>query len=89
MSKLKANPNMITYWANLTKCAMCKHKEDEAHLLPVAKPERDKLQPNVSVKWAFHYSDTHGLPRNTLPRIIHNSVYDIENTMANVYGGDE
>lgn len=36
---------------------MCRHQEDEGHIL-----DSPDGKYNPSVKWLFHYEDTHGLP---------------------------
>lgn len=86
---MKANPAMIKMWSERTKCWMCKHRFDKPVLLPTEHPEHGKLQPNYNVEVLFHLQDTHGIPHDAVPRMILNSIYGIENTMANVYGGAE
>lgn len=86
-TKLQADPAMIKMWSERTKCWMCKHKFDKPVLLPVEKPTRDKLQPNINVQVAVHMMETHGMPTKDYPHnYVFNSIYGIENTFDNLYG---
>jgi hypothetical protein len=69
-TKYKANPNTILMWTNRTRCAMCKHKESEGHVL-----EGKQFTP--SSRWLFHYYDTHGLDPEMVSRWIFDSVYGL------------
>ena len=69
MTTLTANPATIQLWAARIKCFMCKHRKDEAHILP-----KGKFWP--SPKWMFHYQDTHGLPHEVVAEWIYKSVYE-------------
>lgn len=66
--KVKADPRRILMWAKRTRCAMCKHREAEGHILP-------GKEFTVSGCWLAHYEDTHGFPHDILVRYIWLSVY--------------
>lgn len=83
---LKANPELLKMWATRDKCWMCKHKFAKPVILPVEKIEHGKFQPNYNVDVLFHMHDTHGIPREAVPRMIFNSIYGIDNTLQSVYG---
>lgn len=74
---VKANPAVIKVWAERTKCAMCKHRKEEGHILP-----EGKYYPSPS--WLFHYEDTHGFPHDMLHKYIWNSVYGLPNELKNI-----
>lgn len=85
-STVKANPDIILHWAKHTKCVMCRHREDEGHILPVGKALKvlnmefklyGKNSPKFSTKWMFHYQDTHGLPYDLVMDWIWSSVYGL------------
>lgn len=70
----KAQPHMIVMLAEKKKCIMCRHKEEEGHILPSV---AGKFNP--SAKWAFHYEDTHGLPHEYVVDWLFKMVYQDEN----------
>ena len=86
-TKLVANPTMINMWAKRDKCWMCKKKFDRPVLLPVVEPKPGVLQPNINVEVSYHIMETHGMPTiDYVHNYVFNSIYDIENTMENLYG---
>lgn len=68
--KVQAKPEVISMWANLTKCWMCKHRKDEGHILP-----KGEFWP--SPNWMNHYEDTHGLPHDLVIDWIKKSAYGL------------
>lgn len=79
---VKANPYLITLWAERNKCAMCKHRKNEGHLLP-----KGKFYPSPA--WLFHYEDTHGLPHDITAEWLFESVYrdNNNNILIEKWGG--
>lgn len=67
--KYKANPVAIVQLADRKRCAMCKHREDEGHLLP----NKGSIWPSPA--WMLHYQDTHGLPHQVVREWIIGLVY--------------
>lgn len=80
MQTIYANPSAIEMWSQRTKCWMCKHKFDEPVLIPVDKPIKGKLQPNINAEVLFHLYDTHGLDPEVVRQWIIGSVYNLELT---------
>lgn len=77
---MKANPGMIKMWAERRKCAMCKHRKDEGHILP-----KGEFYPSPA--WMFHYEDTHGFPHDIAIKFIWNGVYGLPTDLASLSGG--
>lgn len=87
--KLIANPALIKMWASRNKCWMCKHRFKKPVVLPVEKPKRGVLQPNINSEVSYHMVDTHGMPTpDYVHNYVFNSIYGVKNTMSNLYGND-
>jgi hypothetical protein len=70
MAKVEPSARLIVLWAERKKCAMCKHREKEGHILPAK-----EFKPSPA--WLFHYYDTHGLDAEIVADWLWTSVYGV------------
>ena len=78
---MTASHDRILYWANRTKCGLCRKRFDAGFLLPVEKIEHNVLHPNFNMDIVFHWYDTHGIWPDILMDWLIGSVYNMELTL--------